>query len=103
METLEVAMGLIAGAGDSKSYSMEAISMAKEGNFKEAREAIQKATEAMVGTHDIQTQLIRDEMTGKSAAITLLMVHAQDHINMAMMMRDLAIEFIDLYEKLSTK
>lgn len=103
MGILETAMSLIAGAGDSKSYSMEAISYAKEGNFSEARACIGKAREAMDETHDIQTQLIRDEMTGEKSELTLLMVHAQDHLNSALLMREMAEEFIDLYEKLSNK
>lgn len=103
MDVLEVAMGLIAGAGDSKSYSMEAIMHAKEGNFDLARTCIEKAKEAMVDTHEVQTELIRGEMTGEKAELTLLMVHAQDHLTTAMMMRDMASEFIDLYEKIANK
>ena len=37
MDKLEVAMGLIAGAGDSRSYCMEAIDSARGGDFDEAR------------------------------------------------------------------
>lgn len=103
MNILETAMGLIAGAGDSKSYSMEAISKAKEGNITQARELLEKAKEAMVETHDIQMALIRDEMKGEKSEITLLMIHAQDHLTSAMLMRDMASEFIDIYEKLNIK
>jgi PTS system cellobiose-specific IIA component len=100
VDIFEMTMGLIAGAGDSKSYSMEAISHAKAGNFAEAWACIDKAKEAMVNTHDVQTDLIRGEMQGAKAEITLLMVHAQDHLTSAMLMRDMAVEFIDLYEKM---
>lgn len=103
MDILETAMGLIAGAGDSKSYSMEAIMHAKAGEFELAHGCMEKAKEAMVDTHDVQTQLIRNEMTGESSPVTLLMVHAQDHITTAMLMRDMASGFIDLYEKIANK
>ncbi len=103
MDILETAMSLIAGAGDSKSFSMEAILKAKEGNFSEARELIEKAKEAMVETHDVQVQLIRGEMTGEKSEVTLLMIHAQDHLTSAMLIRDMASEFIDIYEKLFSK
>ena len=101
MDKLEVAMGLIAGAGDSRSYCMEAIDCARSGEFDEARELLVKAVEAMVETHEIQTDLIRDEMEGRGEAVSLLMVHAQDHLNLALVMRDVAEEFITLYERLS--
>jgi len=94
-------MGLIAGAGDSRSYCMEAIDCARSGDFDEARELVAKAVGAMVETHEIQTDLIRDEMEGRGDAVSLLMVHAQDHLNLALVMRDMAEEFITLYERLS--
>lgn len=103
MNSVETAMSLIAGAGDSKSYSMEAIIHAKEGSFAEARTCIEKAKAAMVETHDVQMELIREEMQGNKSELTLLMVHAQDHLTSAMLMRDMASEFIDLYEKLAKK
>lgn len=97
MEVLELAMSLIAGAGDAKSDAMEAIMAAKSGRFEEARASIQKASKALQSTHEIQTQLIRDEMSGKPRETTLLMVHAQDHLTSAQMMRDIAEEITDLY------
>ena len=101
MENLEVAMGLIAGAGDSRGYCMEAIDFARSGEFDKAREALGSAVSAMIETHEVQTQLIRDEMEDKGQPVSLLMVHAQDHLNLALIMRDIADEFITLYERIS--
>ena len=91
----DMAMALIAGAGDSKSDSMEAIQEAKSGNFKRAEELLERASSQLSQTHEIQTDLIREEMSGNSRETTLLMVHAQDH---ALLMRDLADEFKDMYQ-----
>lgn len=103
MKSLETAMSLIAGAGDSKSYSMEAIAYARRGEIAEARDCVQKAKTAMIEVHDTQTSLIRSEMSGEAESeITLLMVHAQDHLTSAMLMREMAEEFIVLYEKICT-
>ena len=101
MDRLEIAMGLIAEAGDSRSYCMEAIDTARAGNFYEARVLIEKAVSAMLQAHEIQTNLIREEIEGNGEAVTLLMAHAQNHMNSALMMRDLAEEFITLYERIS--
>lgn len=100
MDMMEVAMGLIAGAGDSRSYCMEAIGLAKEGKFQEARQALSKADEGMIAAHETQTDLIRAEMSGGGSPVSLLMVHAQDHLNLALVMRDVADEFIQVHEKL---
>lgn len=92
------AMALIAGAGDSKSDSMEAIQEAKSGNFKRAEELLEQASKQLALTHEIQSELIREEMMGNSQEATLLMVHAQDHLNSALLIRDLADEFKDMYQ-----
>lgn len=100
MGSIETAMSLIAGAGDSKSYSMEAISHARRAEFDEARSCLKEAKSAMVEVHEIQTSLIRSEMSGESSELSLLMVHAQSHLASAMLMRDMAKEFLELYEKI---
>ena len=100
MANMEVAMGLIAGAGDARSSCMEAIQLAKEGNFQEAKEALHRADDSMVAAHETQTQLIREEMRGESEGVSLLMVHAQDHLNLALVMRDVAEEFIQIHQRL---
>ena len=100
MANMDVAMGLIAGAGDARSSCMEAIELAKEGKFQEAREALTRADDSMVAAHETQTQLIRDEMSGESEEVSLLMVHAQDHLNLALVMRDVAEEFIQIHQRL---
>ena len=100
MANMEVAMGLIAGAGDARSSCMEAIQLAKEGNFQEAKEALRRADDSMVAAHETQTQLIREEMRGESEGVSLLMVHAQDHLNLALVMRDVAEEFIQIHQRL---
>lgn len=101
MDKIEVAMGLIAGAGDSRSFCMEAIDQARDGLFDEARASVKSAVDAMIETHEVQTQLIRDEIEGNGGDVSLLMVHAQDHLNLALVMRDVAEEFICLYERIS--
>jgi PTS system cellobiose-specific IIA component len=100
MNPLERAMSLIAVAGDSKSHSIEAISHAKAGRFGDAAESLEKAKASMIEAHGVQTDLIREEALGRGDAVTLLMVHAQDHLNGALLMRELAEEFIDIYKKL---
>lgn len=79
---------------------MEAIGLAKEGKFDDARAALERADDGMVAAHEIQTGLIREEMSGSGAPVSLLMVHAQDHLNLALVMRDVADEFLQVHQKL---
>lgn len=92
-------MNLIVNGGDARSRAMLAIQCAKSGEIEKARELLAEATEALGKAHDYQTKLIQDEAAGNSVELSLLMVHAQDHFMNAMTVRDLANEFIDMYEK----
>lgn len=100
MDSMDVAMSLIAEAGDSRSSCMEAIELAKEGKFDEAKAALIRAGEGMVAAHETQTELIREEMSGNGKPVSLLMVHAQDHLNLALIMRDVAEELVELHRRL---
>lgn len=103
MSYQEIIMQIIISGGNARSQAMEAIHFAKAGQIKEAREAIIKADEELSQAHSVQTQLIQEEAAGNNKEVTLLMVHAQDHLMNAITVKDLAQEFIDMYEKLFGK
>ncbi|MGJ7911469.1 PTS lactose/cellobiose transporter subunit IIA [Neobacillus sp. LXY-1] len=99
MENLEsIIFQIILHGGNGKSSSMEAIYAAKEGDFKTAREKLQEAVDALNEAHHIQTSLIQGEVRGEKTEVSLLMVHAQDHLMNAITIKDMATEFVDLYE-----
>jgi PTS system cellobiose-specific IIA component len=97
----EIIMNLIVGSGSARSYAMEAIACAKEGDFKGAHEALDNAEEEMAKAHGGQTALIQKAAKGESVEINLFMVHAQDHVMTSMLARDLAREIVELHERLS--
>ncbi len=100
MDYQEKVLGIILHGGNARSLAMEAILKAKEGNISAARKSLEEAEKELNLSHNIQTQLIQDEAAGSESEITLLLIHAQDHFMNAMTVKDLAYEFIDLYENL---
>jgi cellobiose PTS system EIIA component len=94
---------IILHGGNGKSSSMEAIAAAKEGKFAAANEKLKQAGEALNEAHHVQTQLIQNEVSGGKSEVSLLMVHAQDHLMNALTVRDLAAVIVDLYETVSKK
>lgn len=97
----EQVMGIIINAGQSRSLCYEALRHAKKGEFAEAESLINEAQEFSNQAHLVQTQLIEaDEGTGKTK-MTLIMVHAQDHLMTSMLAKELVIEMIDLHKKLT--
>ena len=101
MENEQEIFTLILHGGNGRSSAMEAIMSAKAGKMEEARAKIQEASESLNQAHHIQTALITREIEVDPVQISLLMVHAQDHLMNAITVKDLAVEFIDLYDKLS--
>lgn len=98
-ELSEFAMNIIANSGMSRSSSIEAIKFAKAKNFEEAEKKLEEANKFYLEAHHIQTDLIVKETSIEDKiVVNLLMVHAQDHLSMALLSKDNAKELIDLYK-----
>ena len=77
-------MGLIMAGGNAKSEAFEAIQAAKNSDFDAAT-----------------TDLLTAEANGAHADVSLLLVHAQDHLMNAITFRDLAGEVVAIYQRLA--
>lgn len=101
MENLEVMiMNLVVNSSSARSYAMEAIYSAKEGDFVAAAVSMDKCESELANAHMHQTELIQIESKGEPVPVNLFMIHAQDHLMNATVVRDLAGELIDVYRKL---
>ncbi|KAK9670948.1 PTS system, Lactose/Cellobiose specific IIA subunit [Popillia japonica] len=98
-----IAIELIVEAGDARSCAMEAIRFAKGGKFVEAREALANANSALANSHQVQTDLIQRTARGEEIEVSLIMVHAQDHLMSGILAKDLAKEIVELHEKINNK
>jgi PTS system cellobiose-specific IIA component len=94
----ETIFQIILHGGNARSLAMEAIAAAKRGDFAKAREKLTEAAKELGEAHHIQTSLIQSESRGEKQEISLLMIHAQDHLMNAITMKELATEIVELYE-----
>lgn len=93
----ECVMSLIVNAGQCKSFAFQALQQAKKGNKAESAILMQRSELAAKEAHSVQTQLIEfDEGEGK-VPVHLIMVHAQDHLMIAMLAKELIQEIIELH------
>lgn len=99
-DLLQSIMGLILHSGNVKSDCMEAIQLAKQGNVSAAKEKIILANKSLVEAHHSQTALLTQEARGEKVEVSIMLIHAQDHLMNAITFKDLAIEIIDLYDRL---
>ncbi|WP_294374841.1 PTS lactose/cellobiose transporter subunit IIA [uncultured Clostridium sp.] len=95
----EVILSIIMHSGEARSYSMEAIAFAKEGLFDKSKELIRMADEELGYAHSSETSLIQGEAANDQIDFSLLIVHAQDHLMTTMTFKDLAVELIEMNER----
>lgn len=92
-------MNLILHSGNARSFAMQAMSEAREGNFEQADNYLEEAAKELVEAHHSQTALIQAEARGEKQELSMLLIHAQDHLMTAMTLKDLACEIVDLRKK----
>lgn len=96
----EVVMGLIINSGQARSLAYGALKIAKTGDFEKARELMAQSREALNQAHLVQTKLIEGDQGEGKTKVSLVLVHAQDHLMTSMLARELVTELIELHEKI---
>jgi len=88
---------MISNAGSAKSYIFEALRESRKGRFDQVPDLLKSADDELKKAHSIQTELLQMEAAGGSGeSVSLLMVHAQDHLMTVMLAKDLAEEMIEM-------
>ncbi len=85
---------IIATSGNARSCMIQAIWKAREGAFSEVEALVGQAEQDLNHAHVIQTRLLQQEVSGHPSEVTLLMVHAQDHLMTSITVKELATELI---------
>lgn len=97
----EAVFQLILHAGNGRSSALEALAAVKEKDFELAKVKLKESSAELAKAHHIQTSLIQQEINGKKVELSLLMIHAQDHLMNAITVRELVSEIVAIHEKLN--
>ncbi|MEP9003316.1 PTS lactose/cellobiose transporter subunit IIA [Enterobacter ludwigii] len=95
----EAVMEIIVNAGKSRSLCFEALHAARQGNLDEAKSLLREADGYARQAHKMQTKLIEQDAGEARQPMTLIMVHAQDHLMNSLLARELSEEIIHLYQR----
>lgn len=95
----EGAMQIILNAGNAKSSALMAIDAAADGDFAEADRLLEEARTEMNAAHKYQFEMTQAEANGNPVDLNIILIHAEDHLTMAIVVSDLAERFINLYKK----
>jgi PTS system cellobiose-specific IIA component len=94
----EAVMEIIVNAGQSRSLCFEALHAARQGNIDEAKPAARSRWLRAPGAQDAD-QTDRAGCGRSRQPMTLIMVHAQDHLMNSLLARELSEEIIHLYQR----
>jgi PTS system cellobiose-specific IIA component len=96
----EVVMGLIINSGQARSLAYAALKQAKQGDFAAAKTMMEQSRSALNEAHLVQTKLIESDQGEGKMKVSLVLVHAQDHLMNAMLCRELAEELVMLRKEI---
>ncbi len=99
----QVVMEIIVNAGEARSLCFEALQQARKGEFDVARENIKRSRECINKAHLTQTKLIELDQGEGKVPMTLVMVHAQDHLMTTIVVQELATEMLEVHLKLDSQ
>ncbi len=94
---------IITYAGKAKSLAMQAISIAKKGQYKKSLQMIDEANENISKALQMHMVIIAKEGQGYQLPFSLLFMHAEDQLNSSQMIIEISKEFINLYEFIEFK
>lgn len=86
----EEIMQIIVNAGNARSNCIKAMKESVAHNYEVAYQLFEQAKIDLVLAHNMQTELIQKEIRGEKIELSLLLVHAQDHLMDALVFKDLA-------------
>ena len=96
----EACFQIIASVGTAKSNYIKAIQVAKDGKLDEARKLVEEGNEAYLQGHEVHMGLLQEDAATIGIHVSLLLVHSEDQLIQAETFRVIALDFIDLYERL---
>lgn len=99
-DTELIAFQIISAVGAARSAYIEAVHMAREGDFQRAAKLIARGDEVFHQGHDAHMQLLQRQGEGKKDEMDLLLVHAEDQLMSAESFKILAEEFIEVYKQI---
>ncbi|MGF1725246.1 PTS lactose/cellobiose transporter subunit IIA [Photobacterium nomapromontoriensis] len=98
MDQEAVVMEIIVNAGEARSLCYEALSLVKKQEQAQAQALLKQAKECLNRAHLTQTQLIEEDQGEGKIKMTLVMVHAQDHLMTTILAFELVSEMITVYD-----
>ncbi|WP_373893686.1 PTS lactose/cellobiose transporter subunit IIA [Virgibacillus natechei] len=97
MDIEQFSMNIILHAGNAKNYLHEALQDARNNSFDKVESKIKQASGELLEAHKLQTKFIQEDAKKGLGNLSVLLVHAQDHLMTVMSEKSLIEEMIEVY------
>ncbi len=94
-----VAFEMIATVGTAKSMYIEALNLAKQGDFEQAQAMYTEADGIYAQAHTLHFDLVQKEASGEALPFSLMLMHAEDQMLNTETIKLLIAEIIELHKK----
>ena len=91
---------VISAVGSARSCYVEAIHKAKDGDYEGARKLIEEGKECFIQGHDAHLELLSNEANGAELNAGVILMHAEDQMMAAEVVRLMAEENIKMSKKI---
>ena len=95
-------MQLIVKSSKITTLAMQSVKSALAGDISSARGLLDEARVKGVEAHNVQTEMIQQEIRGEGASPTLLSVHAQDHFINSHLLLEVVNIIVNQQEQIET-
>lgn len=100
-EDLErIVFSIVSFSGEAKNYAYQALSCSENGDFDGVNALMKKSDECISHAHAVQTDIISQEISGRKMIVSMIMVHAQDHLMTTIAERELILRMIKQNQRL---
>lgn len=99
--TEEIIFTIILHAGNARAEAYDALRAAQAGEFDKAAEHLRRAEEEVGAAHRVQADMIQQEAGGSKVDVSLLVVHAQDHLMTAMSEKNLIENMVEMHKTIN--
>ncbi|MGY3725375.1 PTS system, cellobiose-specific IIA component [Granulicatella balaenopterae] len=104
MEEMElICFQIISSVGEAKSCYVKAMEAARNRNFELAEKLISQGDDLCLEGHKIHGKLIQKEASGERVDMNLLLVHSEDQLVGAEIVKIMVLEILQVYQQLDDK
>ena len=98
-ESTMLGLEIVAYAGEARSYILEALDEAKNKKFDNTLNLLKSAEDLIIKAHRAQSDMLFAEANENYSDVTFTMVHGQDHLMTTILLKELALNIIELWKQ----